>query len=393
MIYTASSEEILDGAVTDIYFMRTKEILIKKGLANVMVRMEVHINGLPKGYEWAVYSGLEEALAVLSQRPVNVYSLPEGTLVPHPSKFPVPLMIIEGKYVDFVELETAVVGILRHSTSVSTKAARIKRLAMDRRFIFFGLRSAHPALAPMLDRAAYIGGFDAVSGTLSEKYLGLKPSGTMPHALIVVFGDNVKAWKAFDEVMPEDVPRIALVDTFEDERAEAVKAAEALGKKLFGVRLDTPSSRRGNFREILMEVRWTLDLLGYNHVKLIASGGINEKQVHQLRDIVDIFGVGTSVAFPPSVDVGADIVEVNRDGAWIPISKRGKLPGAKKAYRCSVLEYEVTPWNSTPRKCYEEVLELYLENGKLVKRLPTINEIREYVLKQLREVPEPTPID
>jgi nicotinate phosphoribosyltransferase len=390
-LYIASSDDILQGRVTDIYFVRTKEILIKKGLADVRVRMEFHVNGVPRGYEWVVYSGLEDVLKVLSQRPVNVYSLPEGTLIP--SNYPIPLMVIEGKYVDFVELETAVLGILRHSTSVTTKAARIKRLGMDRKFIFFGLRAAHPALAPMLDRAAYIGGFDGVSGIMSEEYLGIKPSGTMPHALIVVFGDNVEAWKAFDEVIPEDVPRIALVDTFEDERMEAVKAAKALGKKLFGVRLDTPSSRRGNFREIIMEVRWTLDLLGYKHVKIVASGGINEKSVQQLRDIVDIFGVGTSVAFPQPVDIGGDIVEVNKGGEWVPISKRGKLPGAKKVYRCSTLEYEVVPWNSTPSKCFEDVLELYLQEGRLVKKLPSPQELREYVLSQLKNLPEPTPTD
>jgi nicotinate phosphoribosyltransferase len=390
-LYIASSDDILQGRVTDIYFVRTKEILIKKGLADVRVRMEFHVNGVPRGYEWVVYSGLEDVLKVLSQRPVNVYSLPEGTLIP--SNYPIPLMVIEGKYVDFVELETAVLGILRHSTSVTTKAARIKRLGMDRKFIFFGLRAAHPVLAPMLDRAAYIGGFDGVSGIMSEEYLGVKPSGTMPHALIVVFGDNVEAWKAFDEVIPEDVPRIALVDTFEDERMEAVKAAKALGKKLFGVRLDTPSSRRGNFREIIMEVRWTLDLLGYKHVKIVASGGINEKSVQQLRDIVDIFGVGTSVAFPQPVDIGGDIVEVNKGGEWVPISKRGKLPGAKKVYRCSTLEYEVVPWNSTPSKCFEDVLELYLQEGRLVKKLPSPQELREYVLSQLKNLPEPTPTD
>ncbi|MCS7108344.1 MAG: nicotinate phosphoribosyltransferase [Sulfolobales archaeon] len=390
-LYVASESDILSGKVTDIYFIRTKEVLIKKGLSDVEVRLEFHVNGVPKGYDWVVYVGLEEALKILSQRPVNVYSLPEGTILPPNSS--IPIMVVEGRYVDFVELETAVLGILRHSSSVATKAARIKRLGMGNKFIFFGLRSAYPALAPMLDRSAYIGGFDGVSGILSEEFLGIKPSGTMPHSLIVVFGDNVEAWKAFDEVIPEEVPRIALVDTFEDERMEAVKAANALGKKLFGVRLDTPSSRRGNFREIIKEVRWTLDLLGYKHVKIVASGGINERSVHQLRDVVDIFGVGTSVATPPPVDVGADIVEVKKGSDWTPISKRGKLPGSKKLYRCSTLEYEVVPWNSTPERCFNQALKLYLDKGKLVEKLPTPQEIREYVLRQLKEIPEPTPID
>ncbi|MEM2158496.1 MAG: nicotinate phosphoribosyltransferase, partial [Sulfolobales archaeon] len=145
-----------------------------------------------------------------------------------------------------------------------------------------------------------------------------------------------------------------------------------------------PSSRRGNFREIIKEVRWTLDLLGYKHVKIVASGGINERSVQQLRDIVDIFGVGTSVAFPPSVDVGADIVEVKKGGNWTPISKRGKLPGAKKPFRCSTLDYEVVPWESQPIRCSNYVLKLYLDEGKLVEELPKPQERRNYVLSQLK---------
>jgi len=95
------------------------------------------------------------------------------------------------------------------------------------------------------------------------KYLGLKPQGTMPHALIIAFGNQVEAWKAFDEVIEPDVPRIMLVDTFYDERIEALMAAQTLGERLHGVRLDTPSSRRGNMKQIVEEVRWTLDIHGY----------------------------------------------------------------------------------------------------------------------------------
>ena len=124
----------------------------------------------------------------------------------------------------------------------------------------------HPALAPMIDRSAYIGGCDGVSVVESAKFLGEKPVGTIPHALILVVGDPVKAFMMFDEVVDKDVRRIALVDTFGDEKFEALNAAEALGESLFAVRLDTPSSRRGNFRRIIEEVRWELDLRGYQEV-------------------------------------------------------------------------------------------------------------------------------
>ncbi|MEM0293913.1 MAG: nicotinate phosphoribosyltransferase, partial [Saccharolobus sp.] len=326
--YTADPDQIKQGKITDIYFERTLKTLEHLGIKEAKVRMEIHSYGLPEGYKWGVFTGLEEVLYLLEGLPVTVYAMPEGSLF----KEIEPVMIIEGNYLDFGIYETAFLGILRHYSSISTKAARLKSLAMDKTLIFFGLRSLHPALAPMADRAAYIGGMDGVSGSISEEYLGIKPTGTMPHALMLVVGDNLKAWKAFDEAIEAEVPRIVLADTFEDERTEALKAATLLGNKLYAVRLDTPSSRRGNFRKIIQEVRWTLDINGYNHVKIFVSGGIDEDDIINLRDIVDGFGIGTSIAFPPSVDFSADIVEKYIDGKWVPFTKRGKWPGAKQVY-------------------------------------------------------------
>lgn len=127
--------------------------------------------------------------------------MPEGTLF----KEIEPVMIIEGNYLDFGVFETAFLGMLRHSSSIATKAARIKSLAMDKTVLFFGLRALHPAIAPMADRSAYIGGCDGISGAFDREYFNIEPSGTMPHALMLVVGDNVKAWKAFDEAMPPSV--------------------------------------------------------------------------------------------------------------------------------------------------------------------------------------------
>ncbi len=373
---------------TDIYFERTRRILEAKGLDKTWVRMEAHAFSLPRGYEWAVFAGLEEVVKLVEGRNLNLYSVPEGTLF-KPAE---PLLVIEGPYGEFVELETPILGILRHYTSVATKAARIKKLAGDRVVLFFGLRAAHPALSPMLDRAAYIGGVDGVSGVMAREYLGLEPKGTMPHALIIVFGDQREAWRAFDEVVEEGVPRIALVDTFYDEQVESLMAAELLKDRLHGVRLDTPSSRRGNMRMIVEEVRWTLDLHGYRHVKIYVSGGINEKSIVQLRDLVDGFGAGTSIAFPPSVDISMDIVEVRRGDRWVPVSKRGKLPGMKQLYRRRPgLNDIVKPWGEPGPEGYKPLLSRIVEKGQLLADLPSIDEIRSYVLEQLAELPEPEP--
>lgn len=388
-MYIFSADDIRRGLATDIYFIRSREILEKKGLCNTLVRYEIHTYGLPRGYKWAVYTGLEEVLYMLKGTNVTLYSLPEGTLF----RDLYPLAIVEGKICDIIELETAILGILRFYTSVSTKAARIKKAAGDKQVIFFGLRVQHPAIAPALDRAAYIGGCDGVSGAFNEKTIGVKPKGTMPHALIIVFRDPVAAWKAFDEVMPPDVPRIALVDTFYDERVESLMAAQTLSDKLWGVRLDTPRSRRGDIKLIAEEVKWTLKLYGYENVKIVISGGVDEEQIANLRDVADVFGVGTSIAFPPSIDISMDIVEIfdERENRWIPITKRGKLPGSKQLYRCIpiVEDYIDTPNKSILCKDGREavpMLDKVLDRGMITIDIPKADEIRKYVLDQLKYV-------
>ncbi len=382
-IYAASEEDIISGDATDIYFKRTKKIIEEAGLDNVLVRMEVHAYSLPRNYRWAVLAGLEEALAILRGRKVNVYALPEGSIF----YMKEPVMVIEGPYAEFAELETALLGVLRFSSSIATAAARMKKLAGEKSILYFGLRALHPAVYPAADRAAYIGGADGVSGYLAEKYLGVKPKGTMPHALIITFGDQRKAWRWFADLYEHETPVIALVDTFDDERVEVKMAVEELGDRLWGVRLDTPSSRRGKMHEIVQEIRWILRLMGREDVKIIVSGGINEEKIAYLRDIVDGFGVGTSISSAPSVDLSMDIVEINRGEGWKKISKRGKLPGAKKLFKCGDRRI-ISLFDEKP-KCDGELVELtklYMKDGEIVEDLPNIEDIRKYVLEQLERV-------
>jgi len=379
--YVASPEKIREGLVTDIYFVRAKQVLEQTRSSSKKAMAEIHCYGLPNDWKWAVLTGVEELAAIFEGKRVNVYAVDEGMLF----RPMVPVVAIEGLYSEFGVLESAVLGVLRHATSVSTKAARIKMLAGEKSVIFFGIRSVHPAIAPMVDRAAFIGGCDAVAGVVGAEMIGEKPVGTMPHALILVVGNQVDAWKAFDEAMPPEVPRIALCDTFMDERFEALLAAETLGKRLLGVRLDTPSSRRGDMRKIVQETRWALQLGGHNDVKIFVSGGIDEDEVAELRDVVDGFGVGTSIAFPPPIDLALDIVEVEGK----PVSKRGKLPGRKQVYRCPLFHDTVTLFSSVLTSCpkcgrpVEPLLKPLILDGKLARELPSAAEARQRVLKQL----------
>lgn len=383
-MHIARDDDILSGRTTDVYFQRTVEVLKNAGLSDVKVRAEFHVSSLPRDYKWAVFTGLKEVIEVLRGRRVTLYAMPEGTVFYENE----PVMVIEGPYLEFAVLETAILGILRHYSSISTKAARIKKLVGDKTCLFFGARVLHPAIQPMADRAAYIGGCDGVATVLGAEMMGIKPSGTLPHALMIIFkavmGDHTLAWVWFDKTMPMDVPRIVLVDTFLDEREEALLAAKLLNERLYGVRLDTPGSRRGNMRRIVEEVRWSLDLHGYKHVKIFVSGGLDEPQITALRDVADGFGVGTSIAFPPSVDLSMDIVEVEVNGKWVPITKRGKLPGFKQVYKCGT-RHVVVRWGE-PATCGEPLLVKWIENGVVVRTPPSEGEIREYVLQQLKEL-------
>jgi nicotinate phosphoribosyltransferase len=390
--YIATDEEIKKGLTTDIYFERTRMILEKYRMSDVRVAMEVTCGKLPRGWPWAILCGIEEALKLLEGYPVDVYGLREGTLFTSNDikGVRVPVMRVEGSYGRFCLFETPLLGLLCQSTGVATMAARIKKKAGDRMVLGFGIRRMHPALAPMIDRASYIGGVDGVSSIIGAEAAGIRPTGTMPHALIIVFGDQVKAWKAFDETLPQDVPRIALVDTFYDEKVEALMAAEALDGRLVGVRLDTPGSRKGDFGEIIREVRWELNLRGYNDVKIIVSGGIDDENIDELVEAgADGFGVGTSISNAPTVDFAMDIVEVEGK----PIAKRGKFSGRKDVWRCpECLRIDVEPIGSSRPSCpscgigMENILEPLMKDGKIIVDLPRPSDIRSYVLRQLSKV-------
>ncbi len=372
--------EILEGKTTDIYFLRTEEVLRKKGI-NPKVVAEVTTN---KG-GWGVLTGLEDVAHLLEGKDIDVYAMPEGTIF-YPYE---PVLQIEGHYLEFARYEAPILGFLCHESGIATKAARIKKAAGPVPVISFGTRRQHPALAAMIERCAYLGGMDGVSCVAGAERLGIEPAGTMPHALIICFGEGKQkeAWKAFDEVIANDVPRICLCDTYYDEKQEAIMAAEALGESLRAVRLDTPMSRKGDFKKIIEEVRWELDIRGYKHVGIFVSGGIDEEEVLALRGSVAGFGVGTSVSNARCIDFALDITE--KEGE--PCAKRGKRGGKKQVYRGKGLDEVTTDEmklaKELPPENKESLLKPMILKGKIVEDFSfSLEEARKRVLEQLNNV-------
>ncbi len=316
------SHEILSGDSADVYFMRATRILEREGL-DPLVTMEVFAR------QGGILCGIDEAKNLLGH--VLAEADPAETLVEAlddgdefaPKEV---VLRIRARYRAFGLYETAILGMLAQSTGWATAARECVEAAAPQPVISFGARHVHPDITDVLDYAAIVGGCVGASTPAGARLAGLSPTGTMPHALVLIFGDTVEAARAFDRDLEPEVPRIVLVDTFKDEAEEALRVAEALGERLYGIRLDTPVERGRVTADLVKEVRARLDLAGHRHVKIVVSGGLTPDRIRYFKESgapVDSFAVGSYISGAAPIDFTGDIKEI--DGR--PVAKRGRIPG------------------------------------------------------------------
>jgi nicotinate phosphoribosyltransferase len=287
---------------------------------------------------------------------LEVKSLYDGeTAKPHE-----PVMHIEGKYVEFAHLETLYLGALSEGTRVATNTRDVVAAARGKPVIMFGARhQVHEAQAGS-GYAAYVGGASAVSTDEQGEWWGSTGLGTVPHALIAVYGgDTTVATLKFDEYInraPVAVGHLtakgtaeghvnvtSLVDFNNDVVNTSLGVAHALGARLWGVRVDTSEALvdRALLRELeekegvatdelrgvtprLVELlRDALDQSGYKHVRIVASGGFDAEKIRRFEELrvpVDVYGVGSALVHGSGFDHTADIVRV--EGR--PLAKTGR---------------------------------------------------------------------
>ncbi len=313
------SEAILSGETTDIYFARTVDILRHEAL-NPVATLEVFSSRA------GVLCGMEEVKALLSrvlpEDNREVWALAEGEAMEEKEV----VLRITAPYQSYGLYETAIDGILAQCSGWATAARECVEAAQGIPIISFGVRHVHPSVVGVMDYAAIIGGCASCSSIAGAKLAGIEPMGTIPHALIIIMGDTVKATIAFDKYMPAEVPRVSLVDTFKDEAEESLLVARALGEKLNSVRLDTPGERGRVTADLVKEVRARLDLASFKKVGIFVSGGIDPERITYFIKNgapVDGFGVGSYISGAKPIDFTADIHEVEGN----PIAKRGRIPG------------------------------------------------------------------
>ena len=310
---------ILVGDTADVYFHRTLSVLRGEGI-NPVVAMEF----FPA--RSGILCGIREVKAlltkVLPEHSREVWAMGEG----QPVQAKEVALRVKAPYASFGLYETAICGILSSCTGWATAAREVVDTAQGIPVFSFGARHVHPNIAGVMDYAAVVGGCVTCSSVLGARLADVVAAGTMPHSLILVMGDTVKATVAFDKHMPQDVPRISRVDTFKDEAEESLNVARALKDRLKGVRLDTPGERGSVTVDLVKEVRARLNLAGFSHVEVVVSGGLSLERIRAFVEQgapVDAFGVGGAITSAPPNDFTGDIHEVEGK----PTAKRGRIPG------------------------------------------------------------------
>ncbi len=313
-LHSATHDEILSGATTDVYFLRTLDILKELNLDEAIVTAEI----FPR--KDGILAGMDEVINLLKGRNLEVEAIDEGESFLTKET----IIRITGPYNEFAIYETTILGMLASASGWATAARRVTEACGDSYYLCFGARHVHPSVAPVMERAAVIGGAKGASCILAAELAGIMPSGTLPHSAMLIAGDTLKVAKAYNELSDKSHQRIVLVDTFKDEVEEAIRIADELGDDLFAVRVDTPSERGGVTPGLIKELRAKLDLAGHPNVKVFATGGLYPEKIKLLKEAGAVgFGVGSYISAASPIDMTMDIKVVEGKA----IAKRGRIPG------------------------------------------------------------------
>src|SRR3954471_2215165 len=337
-VFRLPIERIREGYYSDAYFNFTKELLEDDG-HHPRVLMQVF-----QKKEHSILGGIDEAIAILREcaghrdehgiwqcgwDQLEVQALHEGDEV-EPWET---VMTIEGDYTLFAHLETVYLGCLARRTLVMRNVHEVVEAAGGKQILFFPARHDHWLVQTGDGWAAHVAGAIGVSTDAQASWWGGRGVGTVPHGLIAAYhGDTVTAARKFADRYGDEMNVTVLVDFENDSVRTALAVAEELGERLWGVRLDTSESLedasltgtglKGVQPQLVEKVRAALDERGFEHVRIVVSGGFNADKIRSFEEAgvaVDAYGVGSSLLRGQN-DFTADVVEV--DGR--PCAKVGR---------------------------------------------------------------------
>jgi nicotinate phosphoribosyltransferase len=323
-VFDLPVEKMRAGWYTDAYFNHTRAALLEAGrhphvVMQVFQKKQAHLGGM------------DEAIAILKLCAddfdcLTVNALHDGDeIAPWET-----VMTIEGDYTTFAHLETVYLGVLARRTLITTNVVNVLRAANGKQIIFMPARHDHHRVQTGDGYAAYVAGLvtGAVIGVTTDEqasWWGGRGLGTVPHSLIAAYGgDTVAAARRFADWAPAEMNVTVLVDFENDSVNTAIEVANALGPRLWGVRLDTAESlvdqslwrEMGDFKptgvnpQLVWKVRNALDDAGFPDVRIVVSGGFTVEKISEFEQNevpVDAYGVGSSL-IRGSNDFTADIV-------------------------------------------------------------------------------------
>jgi nicotinate phosphoribosyltransferase len=327
-IFRLPVERIREGYYSDAYFVYTKQLLEAEDY-----RPRVTMQVFQK--QQSVLGGIDEAIAVLklcSGREENgewcpgwdqleVWALHEGDEI-SPRET---VMTIEGDYSLFAHLETVYLGSLARRSLIMHNVREVVEAARGKLIFYFPARHDHWLVQTGDGWSAHVAGAIGVSTDAQASWWGGRGIGTVPHGLIAAYGgDTVKAASVFADRFHQEMNVTVLVDFENDSLRTALDVAEALGPRLWGVRLDTSEDmvdrslldELGGFKptgvnpRLAEKVRDGLDGAGFTDVRIVASGGFSAQRIREFEAAgvpVDAYGVGSSLIRGDN-DFTADVV-------------------------------------------------------------------------------------
>jgi nicotinate phosphoribosyltransferase len=399
----------VDPLAVDLYELTMVQAYLAEGMV-APATFSLHVRSLPARRNYLVACGLDEVLRgieslrfdtrELAQVPGlttelrewlvrfrfsgEVRAVPEGT----PLFAGEPLLEVTAPLPEAQLLESWVLSAVHYATAVASRASRMVAAARGRSLVEFGLRRApSPEAHARAVRAACIAGFSATSNVAAARALGVPAVGTMAHSYVQAHDDEVQAFAAFARLNPGGV---LLVDTYDTlagiEHAVALARALPRERRPSGLRIDS-----GDLAALAHEARARLDAAGLRELRVVASGGLDEDRIDQLRDApIDTFGVGTSLVTiddAPALDLAYKLVSyAGRDRV-----KRspGKvlLPGAKQVWRRQagdLLTRAGEAAGGTPL-----LVTVMIEGRRVDAAPPSIRDIHLYNVGALSELPAP----
>jgi nicotinate phosphoribosyltransferase len=339
-IFRLPVERIRQGYYSDQYFVYTKSLLEAED-------HHPHVTMQAFQKQESVLGGIDEAIAVLKLcsgreqdgvwvpgwNELEVHALREGDqIAPRET-----VMTIEADYSLFAHLETVYLGVMARRSLIMQNVLQVVEAASGKQIFYFPARHDHWLVQTGDGWSAHVAGAIGVSTDAQASWWGGRGIGTVPHGLIAAYGgDTVKAATVFANRYSEEMNITVLVDFENDSVRTALEVADALGPKLWGVRLDTSEDlvdcslfeEMGGFKptgvapRLVEKVRGALDGAGYPHVRIVASGGFTAKRIREFESLgvpVDAYGVGSSLIRGDN-DFTADVVRV--DGR--PCAKFGR---------------------------------------------------------------------